>query len=148
MIEVPGYTIKEQMSEGTFFSQFTGIRDSDGKKVQIMFYKIPSSSVSKIAKFKSALKIKESPSENIVNVFEIKEVLDGTAVVLEDFSGVPLTEILDDLKGDLTKFLNISVQAANALENLHAKNIIHENIKPENILVNKKGEVKVTNFIT
>jgi len=148
MIEVPGYTIKEKLIEGAFFSSFKAERASDKKQVLVMFYKIPSSSLSKIAKFKSALKIKESPSENIVNVFEIKEVFDGTAVVLEDFDGIPITEILGEVREDLTKFLNIAVQVANALEDLHAKNIIHENIKPGNILINKKGKVKVTNFIT
>ena len=81
-----------------------------------------------------------------MNVFEIKEVFDGTAVVLEDFDGIPLTEIPDDVKGDLNKFLNISVQAANALEDLHAKNIIHENIKPGNILINKKGKKLAHSF--
>ena len=35
------------------------------------------------------------------------------------------------------------VQIATGLGSLHSKNIVHRDVKPENVLINMKGEVKV-----
>jgi serine/threonine protein kinase len=41
---------------------------------------------------------------------------------------------------------NFSVQIATGLGSLHSKNIVHRDVKPENVLINMKGEVKVADF--
>ena len=67
-------------------------------------------------------------------------------LLLEDPGG----EILDRFLGrplELTQFLRIAIGLANAIGRLHARDLIHKDIKPANVLVNSAtGEVWLTGF--
>ena len=39
------------------------------------------------------------------------------------------------------EFINIFINTVEALEEIHKKKIIHLDINPENILINRKGEI-------
>lgn len=65
-----------------------------------------------------------------------------------------LTEFVDggNLKSKITQklseqeILKILVQILEGLNCLHSHNIVHQNLKPENILFTKSGQIKITNF--
>ena len=44
------------------------------------------------------------------------------------------------------KIINIFKQILNGIEYLHSKNVIHRYIRPDNILIDEFGKVKITNF--
>ncbi|GAA0178875.1 AAA family ATPase [Clostridium sediminicola] len=49
-------------------------------------------------------------------------------------------------KIDIDEFINIFINTVEALEEIHKKKIIHLDINPENILINRKGEVRIIDF--
>ena len=51
-------------------------------------------------------------------------------------------------KGRLTakEVTSIAVQVCSAIEMAHSHNIVHRDIKPQNIIISKDGKVKVTDF--
>ena len=85
---------------------------------------------------------------NIIKVFDliIDDNINNIYIILEYFE-----------KGDLSKYLNgscleepsvnnFSIQIKNGLEYLFNKNILHRDIKPQNILVSKNNILKITDF--
>jgi len=88
---------------------------------------------------------------NIVNFIEFG--YSGTMptripyIVMEYFEGKSLKYFLrDPHKLKLEHKLYIIVQIAQALSAVHRKNILHRDIKPDNILVDKSLNVKITDF--
>ncbi len=71
---------------------------------------------------------------------------DRLALVLADPGGI----LLDRLLGgplDVAQFLRIALPLANVLERLHARGLIHKDIKPQNILFDgKSGDAWFTGF--
>lgn len=85
---------------------------------------------------------------NIVAVYDF-EVQDRTAyLIMEYVEGFTLAELLRDHGDRLTLDMAAAVfsDVSHALEVAHASQVLHLDIKPANILVNRRGQVKVTDF--
>ena len=86
---------------------------------------------------------------NIVNVLDVGHEEEGNIdyFVMEYVNGKTLKELIVE-KGKLnySVAISISIQIAKALECAHKNNIIHRDVKPQNILVTESGIVKVTDF--
>ncbi len=84
---------------------------------------------------------------NIVNIYNVGSEGNIHYIVMEYVKGDTLKEIIR-ARGHLSneETLNYSYQIARALESAHNSNIIHRDIKPQNIIITKDGLVKVTDF--
>ncbi|WP_300383950.1 Stk1 family PASTA domain-containing Ser/Thr kinase [Clostridium sp.] len=99
-------------------------------------------------KFKrEATAIANLSDANIVNVLDVGNQDDIDYIVMEYIDGKTLKELIK-FKGKLSfnTTINIALQIAKALDCAHKNNIIHRDIKPQNILVTESGEIKVTDF--
>jgi len=66
-------------------------------------------------------------------------------LALEDSGGDPLNGILGQPL-ELRRFLNLGIALAAALRQLHGRGLVHKDIKPENLLVDAAGNVRLTGF--
>lgn len=85
---------------------------------------------------------------SIVAVYDF-EIQDSTAyLIMEYVEGMTLTELLRDHDDRLTLDVIAAVfeAVAHALEVAHENGVLHLDIKPDNILINASGQVKVTDF--
>ena len=85
---------------------------------------------------------------NIVTVYDF-EVQGRTAyLIMEYIEGITLTELLHDYASYLTLDIVAAVfgSIAHALEVAHENQVLHLDIKPDNVLINRQGQVKVTDF--
>ena len=101
-----------------------------------------------IKKFKDeANASKEIKHKNVVNNYEIVDEGDLHYIVLEYIEGETLNKYIKK-KGKLSneETVNISKQIAEGLEAAHLKGIIHRDIKPQNIIIDKNDVVKITDF--
>lgn len=84
---------------------------------------------------------------NIVSVYDVCEDNGRYFIVMELVEGITLKEYIT-LNGRLTmdQALDFSMQIASGLEAAHDHHVIHRDIKPQNIIVAKNGNLKVTDF--
>ena len=84
---------------------------------------------------------------NIVNIYNVGSEDQIHYIVMEYVKGKTLKEVIK-AQGILSveETLNYSYQIARALESAHNSNIIHRDIKPQNIMLTKDGLIKVTDF--
>lgn len=86
-------------------------------------------------------------NKNIVNVYDVAIYPDIKYIVMEYLDGITLREYMDNKKVLPWKEACVyTLQIIHALEHAHSKNVIHRDIKPQNIILLKSGEVKVTDF--
>ncbi|MCD8365741.1 MAG: Stk1 family PASTA domain-containing Ser/Thr kinase [Clostridiales bacterium] len=84
---------------------------------------------------------------NIVNVYDVGSQDDFHYIIMEYVQGITLKTYIEK-KGQLNykETLSIAIQVARGIQAAHAKNIIHRDIKPQNIMISTDGKVKVTDF--
>lgn len=104
-----------------------------------------SSDSAKKARFeKEARTIAALDHQNILKVYDINEEGEILYLVMEYAEGVDLQKRLDK---KLTLSADIAVgyilQAAAGLEHAHSKGMIHRDVRPGNLLVNKDGTIKL-----
>jgi serine/threonine-protein kinase len=84
---------------------------------------------------------------NIVHIHQVGEIEGMHFMSLEYVEGKNLREFIEK-KGppEVKVGLKIMSQVAAAIQHASELGIVHRDIKPENILINRKAEVKVTDF--
>lgn len=84
---------------------------------------------------------------NIVNVYDVGEDRGLNYMVMELVEGITLKEYIER-KGRLShkETISIAIQMCSGIGAAHAANIIHRDIKPQNIIISRDGKVKVTDF--
>ncbi|MFH1489238.1 MAG: protein kinase [Pseudomonadota bacterium] len=84
---------------------------------------------------------------NIVQIYFVGREKDTFFIAMEYVDGKSVREILNEEKRiPEQRALDIIYQSALGLKRAHDMNILHRDIKPDNLILNKQGEVKVADF--
>jgi serine/threonine-protein kinase len=101
-----------------------------------------------VDKFKrEATAVANLSDNNIVNIYDVGSQNSIYYIVMEYVKGKTLKEIIhEEFRLNYEKALDFAIQIGKALDCAHRNNIIHRDVKPQNILVTEGGIVKVTDF--
>ena len=84
---------------------------------------------------------------NIVNVYDVGEDNGLYYIVMELIEGITLKKYIEKKRQlSVKETISIAIQIANGIECAHNNQIVHRDIKPQNIMISREGKVKVTDF--
>ena len=150
---ISSYTIERRIGAGGMGAVYMAVQPALGKRVAIKFLATHLSGESNEVErfFDEARAVNLIQHQNIVDIFDFGRTADGYSYfVMELMAGRSLGAILAaEKKLSPIRAIPIVRQIASALAAAHARNIIHRDIKPDNVFVltREAGEfVKVVDF--
>ena len=148
MIKLPGYEVTQIIHEGEKTILFRGTREQDKQPVIIKTLKPEYPTLEEITRLRHEYEIvKNLDLEGIVKPYSLENYKNGFALILEDFGGQSLKLFLKSKSLEIIYFLKIAINLVESLGSLHKNQILHKDIKPQNIILNpENGQVKITDF--
>ncbi|HEY8943899.1 MAG TPA: serine/threonine-protein kinase [Polyangiaceae bacterium] len=144
-----GCEVVEQVRAGAVSELYRAVQRPLGRPVLI---KSIGASILPSSPFAASLErearvLAELDHSNIVELYDFVRRDERMWMVLEHVDGWSLEEILKKAKKlPEPAALAIVLEVSRALAHAHEKGIFHRDIQPRNVLVSRRGEVKVTNF--
>ncbi|MBO1066947.1 MULTISPECIES: ATP-binding sensor histidine kinase [Nostocales] len=148
IVTIPGYTITELIYASKKTTVYRGQQQTTQISVIIKILNAEYPRLQDLIAFKNQFAISQQIDHpNIIKCYALEKYGNSYAIILEDFSGISLSEYTSLQKLDINSFMPIAIAITKALEFLYAKKIIHKDIKPRNILINPQTqEIKLIDF--
>ena len=83
---------------------------------------------------------------NITHIYSIEELDNNMFIVMEYIEGVELKHKLKSGALPIEETIDLALQIAKGLEAAHKKEIVHRDIKSQNIMITGEGKVKIMDF--
>jgi eukaryotic-like serine/threonine-protein kinase len=84
--------------------------------------------------------------QNICSIYEVAEEEGRSFIVMQYIEGETLAKLIQSKPPELRESLEIAAQVADALAEAHSRGIVHRDIKPQNVMITARGQVKVLDF--
>ena len=83
---------------------------------------------------------------NICAIYDVNEADPFTFIVMQYIEGETLAEKMERQPLELSTALAMVEQAAEGLAEAHAHGIVHRDIKPQNMMLTPRGQLKILDF--
>ncbi|WP_250123665.1 hybrid sensor histidine kinase/response regulator [Chroococcidiopsis sp. CCMEE 29] len=145
---IDGYNPIKTIYEGTNTLIYRALRKSDRTSALFKIIKSEYPTLQELTRLRHEHHILQTLEiEGIIKPLALESHQNGLAMVLSDFSGESLKKLIATQPLNVSKFLQVAVQLASTIAALHQNNIVHKDLKPDNILVDlKTGQVKIIDF--
>lgn len=82
----------------------------------------------------------------IINIYDVISTEEEQYIVMEYVDGITLKKYMEQYHLNLCEVLDISIRLAEGLRHAHNRNVVHCDIKPLNILLDKELNPKIADF--
>ncbi|CAD8070940.1 unnamed protein product [Paramecium sonneborni] len=130
----------QQIGHGAFSQVFLGQYNSQKVAIKVMdpIY---------MDQFKKEVEILESLHHpNFAKYYYSKETGNSLYIVQEYLEGKTLSQFIKTVDMEETHIKQIVIELLNSISYLHSQDIIHRDIKPDNIIITTEGQVKLIDF--
>ncbi len=148
MFELKGFQLSEKVYESETTLIYRGIREGDHVPVIVKALRADYPTREELERFDYEYRVAENLDlPGVVKAYSLENTGHSNAIVMEDFGAVALDAYLNSNAIDLTGFLEIALAVTDIVGDIHRHNIIHKDIKPQNMLLNPDTqEIKITDF--
>jgi predicted ATPase/signal transduction histidine kinase len=145
---INGYSIGEKLYESPRSIIYRARRNLDGARVIVKTMNKEHPTPGEIANFMREYEITKSLAlDGVITIHGLERYRSRLCLLLEDFGARSLRETMASIQLTLESSLQIALEVAEVLGAIHARNVIHKDINPSNIVINlTTNQIKIIDF--
>ncbi len=140
-LSVAGYELRRTLRRGRKTIIYRGLRTSDRKEVILKCLHEEMPSARDIARLRREFEIlSRFDDRKTIKAYALEPCGNGYALVLEDFGGQSLRQLMDDGSIPLKIILRVAIAICESIALVHAGGVIHKDVKPDNVIIDLSRE--------
>ena len=147
-MQVPGFTVTEEVYRGRTRVVYRGRRDRDGVPVILKAFsdEVPPAMADASLRREYEL-VKDLDVPGVARAFGLAPAGDRVVLVLEDVGGERLKTLIAAGPIDVRTALRIGVELSGTITALHQRGILHKDVNPNNVLIDRQaGRTTLVDF--
>jgi len=145
--EMDRYTKLEKLGEGTYATVYKGKARGSEKWVALKEISLDSEEGAPSTAIREISLMKELRHDNIVKLNDVIHT-DNKLMLVFEYMDQDLKKYMDSCGGALPHYQvqSFLFQLLRGIEFCHSQRVLHRDLKPQNLLINSRGELKLADF--
>jgi eukaryotic-like serine/threonine-protein kinase len=145
-LDLPGYEVKSSLGQGAYGHVWLAVQENTGREVAVKVFSRHKGLDWPLLKREVGKLVQVLSERRIVHLLAVGWDADPPYYIMEYVSGGSLAARLDGKSMPADEAIPLFSEVAEALVYLHSKAILHCDLKPSNVLLDDRGQVRLADF--